>query len=79
MDELYNLPENLMRKAFALGDSIHRLKLLNSIYSPIFEKDPMICHHLEHLQKDYETVIEAAKKYPGYEEMIEDFRNPEEE
>ena len=68
-EEIRNLPQNLIRKAFALQDCIIRLERLQKSYQPIFEDDKEIYELLYHLHSKQNKLIAQISKYPEHDQM----------
>ena len=71
MEETRNLPQNLIRKLFALTDCASKLQRLQMSYRPIFEDDPGIASLLEHLHAERESVMVRLRQHPDYLTLIE--------
>lgn len=56
MDNLYDRPQNLLRKATVLRGCIERLERLQEDYAPIFNDDPMIAGYLKQMREDYQDI-----------------------
>lgn len=73
MEETRNLPQNLIRKSFALMDCIHRLERLKSEYRPIFEDDPGVASLIGHLHAEREALMVQIRQHPDYLKLIEQY------
>lgn len=73
MEETRNLPQNLIRKAFALRDCINRLERLPECYRPIFDDDAEIYDMLYHLHSKHSSVMAEIKQHPEYARLLEEY------
>ena len=70
MDDVRNLPQNIVRKMGGLRHCMFELDNFRMKYQPIFEDDPFIVGVLEQMQTEYDWLQQALQEYPDYNQYV---------
>lgn len=72
LEDVRSLPQNLIRKTFALRDCINRLKRLQECYRPILDDDE-IYDMLYHLHSKHSSLMAEIKQHPDYARLLKEY------
>lgn len=73
VQELYNLPQNQMRKLGVLGSCISQLDSLKRRYMPTFDEDPCINTVLQLLRTEHDNLLAELRQRPDAIALLEEF------
>lgn len=68
---LFELPQNQLRKAFALKACILELEALQRRYRPIFDEDPGVVRLLELANQEREAAMAALRSRLDAKELLD--------
>ena len=70
--DLYDMPQNQMRKLGVLGSCISQLDSLKRRYMPVFDEDPCINTVLQLLRTEHDSMVAQLRQRPDAIALLEE-------
>lgn len=70
--ELYNMPQNQLRKLGVLKSCIKSFEVLRYRHQPAFNEDPFIAEVLQLMQKEHDALVAELRQRPDAMALLEE-------